>query len=504
MFKFHPLVISFITAYGLMNPATHAWSAVLKPFTPELNDNRAGLFCVCNGSTQTLSGSQQFAPGRQGLQGITVGELLSTGRLISDDNLIGADRLSLGGQNATITLPDANGSGSNRVQVYNSNLMSALPSVDTTTELPNYLNVNDGQYIDARVAQVSNGTINVEIGEAGAATTAATNGWTMAAKQSQLFTASGSGNMNWNADNRITFTGAYTPYVYQLGYSVDNAVTYNGAFSVTTLDNATTQFRVSSLSDLQSYNDWLVDQLRAGNLSGSSYNSEFNKALSFSSGVIAYVIDADDLNDEIAQPVGDRVVLSADGPGAKVKINAGKTLEVVNASNGAVRATNGATAIINGKLAITGDPSEYNSALELAGGSKGINNGVINGGFFNQADGTGVDGSTLGDGGNTVFAHDNSQFTNNGVINYVISPSSYGAALWLTDSRAINNGNINLGVTGATAGSLVAGVMLDRDGSSFENAQGGTIYLGRTPQNSLTDVTSDVAINRSGETSALF
>ena len=505
MFKLHPLFISLVTAYGLMTPATSAWSAVLKPFTPELNDNRVGVFCVCNGSTQILSGNQQFAPGQNGLQAITIGELLSTGRLISDDNLIGADRLSLGGQNGTVTLPDVNGTGSNTVQVYNASQMSALPPVDAGTALPNYLNVNDGQYIDARVAQVSNGTINVEIGQAGAATTAATNGWTMAAKQSQLFTASGSGNMNWNADNRITFTGAYTPYVYQLGYSVDDAVTYKGAFSVTTLDNSTTQFAVSSLSDLQNYNDWLVDQLRAGNLSASSYNAEFNKAFSFSSGVIAYVIDSDDLNDEIAQPVGDRVVLSADGPGAKVKINAGKTLEVVNASNGAVRATNGATAIIDGKLAITGDISEYSSALELAGGSKGINNGVINGGFFNQADGTGVDSSTLGEGGKTVFAHDNSQFVNNGVINYAISPSTlFGAALWLTDSNGINKGTINLGVTNAYDGSLASGVMLNSDGASFENAKGGTIYLGRTPQNGLNEATTDVAIDRSGETSAIF
>ncbi|WP_258576245.1 hypothetical protein [Candidatus Pantoea persica] len=83
---------------------------------------------------------------------------------------------------------------------------------------------------------MSNGTINVDIGVDGAATSAATNGWSMAAKQSQLFTASGSGAMNWQSANRIAFTGAYTEYTYNLASWVDNVARYSGPFSVATLE----------------------------------------------------------------------------------------------------------------------------------------------------------------------------------------------------------------------------------------------------------------------------
>lgn len=219
MFRLHPLFISLIAAYGVFNPASPVWAATLQPFTPELNDNRAGVFCICNGSTQTLSGNQRFAPGQDGGGTISIGQLLSSGRIISY-SWQDSGRVDLGAQNYVINVPDANGSGNNSVQVYNS---AAISAIETNT-LPNFYNVNNGQYINARVAQVSNGTINVDIGQKGAATTASTNGWSMAAKQSELFTASGSGTMNWNSANRISFFGSYTPYTYQLGQWFDNVV----------------------------------------------------------------------------------------------------------------------------------------------------------------------------------------------------------------------------------------------------------------------------------------
>lgn len=437
MFRLHPLFISLVAAYGVLNPVSPLWAATLKPFTPELNDNHAGVFCICNGSTQTLSGNQQFAPGQDGGGTISIGQLLSTGRII-EYSWQDSGRVGLGPQNYVVNVPDGN-----TLQVYNSAAISALE----TTTLPNFYNVNNGQYIDARVAQVSNGIINVDIGQKGAATTASTNGWSMAAKQSQLFTASGSGTLNWNSANRISFFGSYTPYTYQLGEWFDNVVSWRGPFTVTTLDNQTTAFNVSSVSGLQSYNNWLIAQLQSGNLAADSYNSEFNKALSLRSDVIAYVIDADEYYDEVTQPIGERVVLSADGPNSKVTIGSEGTLEVVNAISAAMRANNGATAQIDGKLASIGS-----NALELLNGSKGINNGVINSGFFNNADGSGVDPSTVGAGGTGVYANGGSSFTNNGVIN--TARNSVG--IRLDDASGVNNGTINVHGDGVT-GVIVAG-----------------------------------------------
>ncbi|WP_271460281.1 autotransporter outer membrane beta-barrel domain-containing protein [Pantoea leporis] len=455
MFRLHPLFISLIAAYGVFNTASPVWAATLQPFTPELNDNRAGVFCICNGSTQTLSGNQLFAPGQDGGGTISIGQLLSSGRIISY-SWQDSGRVDLGAQNYVINVPDANGSGSNSVQVYNS---AAINAIETNT-LPNFYNVNNGQYINARVAQVSNGTINVDIGQKGAATTASTNGWSMAAKQSELFTASGSGTMNWNSANRISFFGSYTPYTYQLGKWFDNVVSWRGAFSVTTLDNATTSFNVSNVSSLQSYNNWLIEQLQNGNLAADSYSSEFNKALSLRSDVIAYVIDADEYYDEVSQPIGERIVLSADGPNARATIGSSGILEVVNASSAAMRASNGATAVIDGKLASVGS-----NALELLNGSTGINNGVINSGFFNNANGSGVDASTVGAGGTGVYANGGSRFTNNGVINTAINSTG----IRLEDASGANNGTLNVKGKGST------GVAVS--GSQANFAQNGRINL---------------------------
>ena len=496
MFKLHPLFISLIAAQGLMLPAVQA--ATLKPFSPYLNDNRAGVFCVCNGSTQTLSGNQQFAAGLSSAQSFTLGYLQSIGS--TDYLLVGKPRLDPGLPDYTITLPDTDGSGSNTFDVYFSANMRALPTVGLDTEVPNYVDVKGGQYINTRVAQVSKGTINVDIGQEGALTTASTNGWSMAAKQSQLFVATGSGNMNWNSDNRINFTAVLPPYGGPyLTIPVDSVATYKGEFSVTTLDNLTTNFNVTGLSELQNYNDWLIEQLTRGKLSPDSYTSSLDKAVSLTSGDILYSIVARDPSDEAAQPIGELVVLSANGANATATVNG--TLEVANASS-AVQASNGGTAIINGKLSSTGTGTPDSNALSLLSGSKGVNNGVINGGFLNEANGTGVDYSTLGHSNNTVILQGDSQFTNNGVINNAGS----GTALAIYEGSAINNGNINVG---GFSWYNVNGVFVNGEGASFVNTADGLIWLGRTPQNNLADETTEtwlngtVGINVGGEGSAI-
>ena len=52
MFKLNPLLLSLLAAQGLMLSATPVSAVVLKPFTPERNDNKVGAYCLCNGSTR--------------------------------------------------------------------------------------------------------------------------------------------------------------------------------------------------------------------------------------------------------------------------------------------------------------------------------------------------------------------------------------------------------------------------------------------------------------------
>lgn len=504
MFKLNPVLLGLIAAQGMLFPVLSASAAILKPYTPENNDYKAGVYCLCNGSTQLLSGLPQFAPGESGATRVTLGDLQRTGRIIND-NLTGQQRLNVGQQNLSVIIPDYENNTYKSYSVYDSLAFADLPVVSPDREVPDYYDVEDRQYIDARVASVSNGIINVDIGQQGAATHSATNSWSMAAKQSQLFTASKRGHLNWNSDNRITFTAAVPPYGGdRLAYNMDNVVRYTGVFTVATAEGIST-FTVTSLNELRDYNDWLINQLINGHITQDDYSNEFHKAFSLYEGSVVYRMSSDNSDDEVARPTGDQVVLHADGPGASVKISSGKTLEVVNSGSAAVRASNGATAIVDGKLATTGPVQSESRGLELLNGSNGINNGVINAGFLNHADGEGVDTSTLGYTGKAVAVVSGSQFTNNGVINLAVgdAPSAWGSdAIWLGNGSAINHGNINVGIADVRNDSSAAGVSFSGEGS-FINAEDGTIYIGRSPQNHKQDTTQDVGVNLSGGVSGI-
>ena len=498
MFKLNPVLLSLVAAQGVMFPVLPTTAAILKPYTPEINDNKVGAYCLCNGSTQTLSGLPQFAPGENGTGSVTIGELRNIGRIIND-NVIGAARLQIGAQNYAIGIPNYEENTYTTYQVFNTAELVDLPAVGLDTVVPDYFDVNDKQYINARVASVSNGTLNIDIGKHNAAATSSSNSWSMAAKQSQLFTASKKGNLNWNSNNRIAFIAGTTPYGGdRLAYDVGNVVEYAGVFTVNTLDGGTKTFNVTNLNELRNYNDWLIDQLSNANLSTESYNTEFNKAYALREGRVVYRMSTNNFDDEVALPIFDQVVLSADGPKATVKINRGKTLEVVNSNSAVMRASNGAKAIVDGKLASTG------SGLELLSGARGFNNGVINAGFLNNANGKGVDSSTVGAGGSAVDVSYESRFINRGVIN--LQPGAgFSTGINAYNSKVVNHGNINVGVSDVSSGGTAAGVLLSSDGKGgFVNAKDGTIYIGRTPQNRKNDPTEDVAVNLSGGASGIY
>lgn len=505
MCKLKKITLSLIALPGVMFPALISQAIELKPYTPELNDNRVGAYYLRDGTTQTLSGLPQFARGKSGKTSVTLAELQRTGNIVSDD-LINKERLDPGAQNDEILIYDAKTNTFSTYQVYNTNQITNLPVVAPETAVPDYTDVNDAQYINARVASVKRGVLNVNIGEPAAAPGASTNSWSMAAKQSKLFTASRQGQLNWNSNNRITFTAATPPTVgNQLSLSADSVVTWKGAFTVTTLDGNTETFNVSSISDLQNYNIWLIRQLARSNLKPESYNSAFNKAFTLSDGSVTYLMSTANRDDEIAQPLGDQVVLSADGPDTSVTIRSGKTLEVASNSTAAVRASNGATATIDGKLASTGPVQPASKALELINGSSGTNNGVINGGFFNNADGSSVDRASLGYINSAVSVRNGSEFTNNGVMNFsaALAPASVSSqAIRLDKSSAVNNGTINVGVAEVSNASAMTGVKLG-DKSSFINTEQGTLYLGRSPQNLKTDATTDLEVDPAGSVTAI-
>ncbi|MFS2224182.1 autotransporter outer membrane beta-barrel domain-containing protein [Pantoea sp. B65] len=489
-------------------------AATLLTYTPGTNDNLVGSLNV-SGSSETLSGNQKFSAGVDGSVNTALGGLTVT----SGQQFIDKPRLDPGPQNFAITVPDPATGGNTIFQVYNTANLVAQPSVTNSTLVPDIQNVGGNQYINARVANVSNGgTLSVNIGSGTASSTASTHAWSMAAKQTSLFNVDGASGavstLNWDNNNRISFFGsAATPVSGTRAaktFVAEDVVTYMGIFSVQTLDGNTSRFTVNNAADLRTYNDWLISQLQAGNLDKLRYLPEFNKAITKVNGNIVYDVTATS-PDEATQPVGNVVAINASGANARVNIAANRTLEVSGATAGAVRATNGAQVVVRGKLSSQGDDLTSNtdsSALFISGsGSSGTNSGVINGGFLNRADASGSGIGLTGYGANAVQVQDEGAFTNTGVINLATTgsntPNGIAAINLRTNANANNTGNINVGVNGSSATGTTSGVLLNSALSGFDNLNSGVIYLGRGPQNSKTEAVADTAMNQSGLTSGI-
>src|SRR5471032_2453746 len=479
------------------------YAVTLQAFNPVDNDQLNGNLVVTGGAVTELTGNQQFAPGVDGSVNTTLGALQGLNRIVNDHGVLGANRLDIGPANFGITIPDPTTGGNTTFQVYNPASLVALAPIDASTSVADVVNVQDNQYINTRIADVNTGgTLNVNIGKTTSAANAATNAWTMAAKQSTLFNVDGTSGadstLNWNSNNRITFTGTAADPTVPRQLSVQNLMTYNGAFTVQTVDGATNSFNVTNAAGLKTYNDWLITQLKSGNLDKSTYLSNFNKAFIRSTNTVDYNISADDPTDDVAQAIGNRIVVNASGANAKVNVAAGKTLEVIGATGGAIHASNGALVTVNGKVS-SASSSGDGSALYLDN-SAGVNNGVINGGFVNKNDGTGV-GST-GFGSNGVQVLNTSTFDNNGIVNFATTGGTTSAINLSPGSSATNSGNINVGVNGSSANGTTAGVLVG-EAATFTNKSGGLIYLGRGAQNSLTDSAADTSLNQSGTTAGV-
>jgi len=479
-----------------------AQTVTLPPYNPIDNDGKVGQTVVAAGATVTISGPQQFQPGIAGSQDTTLRDLDTLGRIVSGEEWIGAGRLNPGTQNFGVSVPDPITGGRRVVSAYNTANLVPLDPYTYDSRVPDAINVNDQQYIDARVGTVTSGggTLNVAIGAPGAESTAATNAWTIAAKQSSLFYADGTGgavsNIEWTSNNRIVFIGQVADPNVPQTFGVTFVSHYGGTFGVTTTDGVTTTHTVNDDAGLRAYNDFLIAQMQAGNLDPARYAGLFAQGYTSTSEQIVYGITADSPPDEVAQPIGNRIAMHLVGPNAHGHLAAGAVLEVQNANNGAVRAEGGATAVIDGTLATfrsTGD----GTALMLTGNSAGTNNGVINGNFFRDASGLLINGQF---GSNVVDVVDGSTFDNPGILNLATGTANgAGKSTGIrvgAGSTATNAGIVNVGVTGSRSNGSMDGVYINDPSATFTNTATGTIYIGRGPQTLAGAPPFDVALNQ--------
>jgi len=498
------VVLALAIATALLGPfaAIRAQTVTVPPYDPVNNDLEVGRTDVPAGGNVTINGPQQFQPGQTGTQDTTLQQLSDLGRIIAGQQWIGAARLNPGSQNFGITVKDPI-TGTNRVvSVYNTNNLFALAPVAYATVVPDIVNVGDNQYIDARVGQVGagGGTLTVAIGT-GTNSQAATNAWSMAAKQTDLFYADGTGtaasNILWAGQNRITFNGEVADPTQPRTYGVSFVAHYGGTFNVTTADG-TASHTVTNDAQLRDYNNFLIAQIQAGKLDPAQYITLFSLGYTSTTEQITYGITADSPPDDVAQPIGDRIVMRLVGPNAHGTINAGAVLEVMNANGGAVRADSGATFVNQGSLGAQHSSGD-GSALVLTGASSGTNAGVINGNFYPNADG-GISSGAFG--ANIVDVQSGSTFNNaaGGIINLATGTTNgAGKSTGIrvgANANATNDGFVNVGVTGSRSNGSMDGVYLNDATASFTNSASGLIYIGRGPQYASGDTPADVAINQ--------
>lgn len=493
--------------------ALRAQTVTLGPYDPLVNDNKAGATVVAPGATVTLTGPQRFLAGDTGTRNTTIASLQDRGRIVSGAQWIGAARLNPGTRNFGVSVPDPITGGRRVVSTYNSANLVGLTPVDGTTAVPDVVNVNGQQYIDLRVGTVTRGggALNVAIGSNGVPTDSATNGWTIAAKQSSLFYADGTGTaastIDWTSRNRITFNGEVANPTQPQNLFVSYVAHYGGTFDVTARDGSTTSHTVTNDAELRAYNDFLIGNLQTGNLDPAQYASLFARAYSTTTEQVAYNISANNPADEVATPIGNRIVMHLVGPNARGTIASGAALEAVNSNNGAVRGEAGAQVTINGTLATTHNTGD-GTALTLTGnGTTGTNNGVVNANFFRNANGTITNGAV---GATAIDLQSGSRFVNatQGIVNLATgSANGAGKSIGIrvgANAAATNNGIVNVGVTGSRSNGSMDGLALGDPTAVFTNAVGGTIYIGRGPQTARNTPAADIAVNQGTMTTGIY
>ncbi|MCA8271830.1 autotransporter outer membrane beta-barrel domain-containing protein [Burkholderia sp. AU30280] len=463
-------------------------TCTLGSFSPTVNDNLVGATTVSGGDRVSLTGPWTGATGDMGYTPMPLG---NTSIISGNPN---QPLLTLGGKTQSIGTPDSITGGRTSVATYDSSAFTS--SVAGSTIVQVYHDVNGNQYVNTRIGTVENsgGTLDISIGNPANAPTAAGNVMTIAAKQTDLAYADGTGSapsvINWNSRNQIWFiTGDYLASGGPVGSVQLDVPTYAGTF--TAFDGST--WTVTDAASLAAYNNFLVRSVENGALgSQAAYDNAFGQAVTLSPQTFEYANDVSP-GDKNALPRNYPSVMH--GTGANATLHIGKDGQIdfrgsntIDAS-AAVIAENGAHFINDGRL--SGDFT----LVRLLSGASGVNNGSISSGYT-IGDNVGTGGAARPDNfgldtyveGSGVYANGaGTTFVNNGVMNVGawdlirnrLDLQNYAVAA--TDGASASNaGTINVGVNATTLDSQVIGGLVA--GGSFTNEAGGTIYLGRAAQ----------------------
>ncbi|MCC8396812.1 autotransporter outer membrane beta-barrel domain-containing protein [Paraburkholderia sp. MMS20-SJTR3] len=468
-------------------------------FNPADNDDLAGAVAVSGADVVHLSGGWT---GGWSDAGYTIMPLGSTTIVSGTAN---QPRLTLGAEVQSVSTPASITGGNIIVATYNSG--NFVASNWDTANVPVFHNVDGSQYVDARIGTVSStgGTLDVAIGNPASVPASAGNSIAMAAKETDLIYADGTGAapsvVTWDSRNQVDFVslapgGGASTYTMRVPSYAGTFQAFNGS-----------RWSVTDTTSLAAYNDFLVRSLQSGALnSQSAYDTAFNQAVSFTQQTVQYTNNVS-ASDEVSLPTGNLSVIHGTGANAMLHVGAGGQIDVRSDSGQsfAVLAENGAHFVNDGQI------SGGFTLVGLQSGAQGVNNGVISSGYasgnnFNtgtaaQPDNFGYNAYTEGFGVSANGA--GTRFINNGIMNVAawnytgsnnLALQNYAVAVSGT-AAASNAGVINVGVNATNLNSQAIGGLVS-DGS-FTNLAGGTIYVGRAAQYDAAspEAAADVALS---------
>ncbi|EFH7722440.1 autotransporter outer membrane beta-barrel domain-containing protein [Escherichia coli] len=430
---------------------------------PAQNNNLVGAATV-NGTTENIIGPTSVVSGSSGLVGMTVDEAKAEGYITSGDDLTGLLHIDTGGRTKNIQYWDTTTGAYRTVQVYDNNVFSQREAGSSAQERINGFAPDATFFNKTRFVTVTNGgTANIDVG----ADFISRN-----FNDTQFAVADGAGStVNWDSVNNFAFL------ISAVGYALNYTASINSMKYVGTLTDWQGQVhQINSLKELQQYNDYLTQAIVDGKLTASQYETEFKKALITTTH--KYDVDrtaGGKIDPAIYQAdIGTLAVLEAKNGGtarlspdakltgvfpggnrgAAITARAGGTGindGVIDGTGTAMRAYENSSVINNGTIYVWENTSRYSLHGEgmsvLNAGARAVNNGVINVRPFKNAaiNPAGINTAMIvASGGEGI---------NNGTINIT------------ADASVIDN-------KGKTQGVHVA------SGGSFTNASTGKITVG--------------------------
>ena len=471
-------------------------------YDPLINDNQVGALIVNNGQTSVLEGNTNFVTGSNGgAVSKTYIQLQNEGYIIS--GVVRGDEkyISLGSQTGAVSAYDPITNSAVTVQVFNSTSFSEANRAQIAPQAGAvYSGANGNMYIDARLGTVQStgGLLTVNLGNpSDTQISALSRRIQINAKNTSLVKAEGNGGQNstveWTSRNLITMDGYVAPAGGLFNTSLlDN--TYGGTF--TAFDGSSRT--VTNLTELKTYNDWLLTEVAAGRLTQTGYNTAIGQGRLNTSKPLT-IQQATSGDTELFMAAGDRAVIHAAGAGAVGRITATGQIDASTSGVTAILLAEEGGLVENwGKAGNLWNSNYTNLAYKMAiihlrNGGQGLNYGTMAVGY--NIGETNALAATGGYGWAGAKLEGGSQFTNKatGVINVRTTNDSQFGAIEVNDADSVanNEGTVNVGLIDRTAGTgFHSGVLLN--GGTFNGRADSLIYVGRQAQILSTDAAADI------------